>query len=439
MMSVNWLVFEIGINLFQTCLYFYFFKERLQFSKRTICADAICIVTYTLFLSAYLFFEIPFPDSVGMIILFLYLLYASDDRWITCALWVIVREVLVIATVGFMLQICLSVLSVPYDLIMQPSRYRIIFVVSTNFVLFIEIFFISKMKKEYSSLHWSSLLLFVALNISILIVIELLFSLQIQEIYASDLPFFISYAVLILCGILSVILFHIMTSISEREHQAQIALNHEQMTKEHQLVIQDMYTNMLKQRHDIKQHIQTIEQLIINEGSSAAKQYLDEYQARKPQPEGFLTGSIPVDALLTAKALACKHHNILLKVSQCPLNDLPISEIDFCAIIGNLLDNAIEGNNRITYKIDQKWIHLSFSRVWDMFSIRCENSMEPTSIKKHNNKFQTSKSNAPEIHGFGIPNIISIAESAEGFCNFDTDGNTFIATVTLPYPLVKEK
>lgn len=436
-MSPGWIAFEIGINVFQTCIYLYFFKTRLQLPKKTFGADALCIVFYALFLSAYLFFDIPFPDSIGACIFFVYLLCVSDDHWITCALWCIFKEVLTIATVGMMLQVCRTALSVPYDLIMNPSKYRVIFILSTNFVLFIEMFFFSKVGNESSSLRRSSMLVFLTLNVSILFVIELLFSLQIQKNYSSDLPFFASYAFLLLCGVLSVVLFHLMTSIAEREHQAQIALNHVQLTRDHQLAIQNMYDDMRKQRHDMKQHIQALEQLIVNQGSTAAKRYLDEYKAQMPMRDSFLTGSIAVDALLTAKLLACKRHDIDFKVSQCPLNHLPISEIDFCTIVGNLLDNAIEGNQRIPSGNERKYIHLYFSRIYDMFVIRCENPVNLLTIRKVNDKFQTSKDNAP-IHGFGIPNIISIAENTEGFCTFEIEENEFVATVTLPYPL-KEK
>lgn len=436
-MSPSWIAFEIGVNIFQFLLCLYFFKNRLQFSKKSFKADITCGVLYVSFLSLYLFYDIPVPDSVGGVIFFIYLLYASDNRWPMCVLWVMFEEVLSVATIGIMLQICLSVFSVPYDLIMNPSRYRIVFVISTNFVLFIEMFFFSKIKKESSLLHWPALLLFAAMNIALLIVIEILFSLQIQECYSSDVPFFIAYAVLIICAMLSVVLFHLMTSIAEREHQAQIALNHVQLTKDHQLAIQDMYDDMRKQRHDMKQHIQALEQLIENHGSTVAKQYLDEYKAQRPMRDSFLTGSIAVDALLTAKLLACKHHDIDFKVSQCPLNNLPISEIDFCTIVGNLLDNAIEGNNRITRVSEQKYIHLYFSRVYDMFIIRCENPVNLLTIHKVNNKFQTSKDDTP-IHGFGIPNMISIAENAEGSCTFNIEENEFVATVMLPYPLKKE-
>lgn len=430
------MAFEIGINVFQACVYFYFLKSRLQFSRKTYGADALCVLSYALFLSAYLLWDIPVTDSVAGVIFFLYLRYASDSPWPACLLWVLFQNALCVATVGVMLQICLSAFSVPYALIMNPSPYRIAFVLSTNFVLFIEMFLLSRIKKESPSLRRLPLLLFSAMNVALLIVIEILFSLQIREGFSYDLPFFMAYAVLIVCGILSAALFQLMTSTAERERQAQIALNHMQLTKGRQLAIQDMYDDMCRQRHDMKQHLQALEQLIVHQGQAEAKRFLDAYKAQSAVRDGFFTGNIAVDALLTAKSLACKRLEIDLKVSWRPLNSLPISEIDFCTIVGNLLDNAIEGNERIARAGGPKYVHLYFSRVYDMFLIRCENPVNPLTIRKVNNRFLTSKDDAP-IHGFGIPNIASIAGNAEGFCSFDIEENEFVASVTLPYPASK--
>lgn len=434
MISLGWLSFEIGINAFQSSLFLFFLKNRLLFSRKTYLADTLCILCHTLFLSMYIFFDPPFPDTFGAVIFIVYLHYASDDRWSNCILWVVFGEILIISTVGIMLQICLTSLSIPYDLIMSPSKYRVIFILSTNFILFIEVFFFSMISKQTSSLQLSSLIIFLISNISVLIVIELIFSLQIQELCTSDLPFFASYALLVLCVVLSVILFHLMNSLNEREHQAQIALNHMQLTKEHQLTIQDMYDDMCKQRHDMRQHIQTLEQLIADQGSSTAKQYLDAYKTQYFAKTGFVTGSIAVDALLTTKNLLCQRHGINFKLSQCPLSSLPISEIDFCTIVGNILDNAIEGNLRISDVHANKYIHLYFSHIYDMFIIRCENPVNLSTIRKDNKRFLTSKNDA-QIHGFGIPNIISIADHADGSCIFEIKDNVFFATVTLPYPM----
>lgn len=171
---------------------------------------------------------------------------------------------------------------------------------------------------------------------------------------------------------------------------------------------------------------------------SASFLYLAKYKEKISERNTFVTGSIALDALLTAKMLACKNKGIDFELSQCPLNALPICEIDFCAIVGNLLDNAMEGALRIKDEKTQKWIHLSFQRVWNTFSIRCENTMAPSTINRRDKRFLTSKSKSSAPHGFGIPNIESIAQKAEGFCSFETKACIFIATVTLPYPIGEE-
>ena len=146
MSSLLWTFLEISVNFFEAFIYLYFFKNRINVCKKSIAADAICLISYTAFLSLYLFFNIPFPDSFGGVMFVFYLHYVSDERWSVCILWVIFKEVIVIATIGLMLQICLSVLSVPYDLILAPTRYRLVYILSTNFVLFIEMFFFQEQK-----------------------------------------------------------------------------------------------------------------------------------------------------------------------------------------------------------------------------------------------------------------------------------------------------
>lgn len=227
-----------------------------------------------------------------------------------------------------------------------------------------------------------------------------------------------------------------MTQTVQKENAAQIALKQAQLTKEHQQALQDMYSDMLARQHDFKHQLQAIEQLIQQQPPQAAE-YLAKFKEKINERNTFVTGSIAVDALLTAKMLACKNKCIDFELSQCPLTALPICEVDFCAIVGNLLDNAMEGALRIKDAQTPKWIHLSFQRVWNTFSIRCENTMAPSTINRRGKRFLTSKVKSSAPHGFGIPNIESIAQKAEGFCSFETKDCIFIATVTLP--ILREK
>ena len=428
-----WIIFEIGINLFQSSLYLFFLKSRSHISKPSKVADWVCVLTCTAFYTLYLFFDIPITDSVHIIFLFIYLLIVSDDPWYVSAFWVLVKEAIAIAIVGLMLQLCLILTPGTYEVLMSQGPLRFIFVMSTNLAMFFVMFFFSKMKRTYSPVEVSALLLFLATNLSVLFAIEMLFSLQAQASTHKDWHIFAAYGALFLCSAFSVWLYHFMTQTVQKENAAQIALKQAQLTKEHQQALQDMYSDMLARQHDFKHQLQAIEQLIQQQPPQAAE-YLAKYKERISERNTFVTGSIAVDALLTAKMLACKNKCIDFELSQCPLTALPICEVDFCAIVGNLLDNAMEGTLRIKDAQTPKWIHLSFQRVWNTFSIRCENTMAPSTINRRGKRFLTSKSKCSAPHGFGIPNIESIAQKAEGFCSFEMRDCIFIATITLPYP-----
>ena len=315
---------------------------------------------------------------------------------------------------------------------------RFIFVMSTNLAMFFVMFIFSKMKRTYSPVEVPALLLFLATNLSVLFAIEMLFSLQVQVSNQKDWHIFAAYGALFLCSAFSVWLYHFMSQTVQKENAAQIALKQAQLTKEHQKALEDMYSDMLAYQHDFKHQLQAIEQLIQQQPPQAAA-YLAKCKEKINERNAFVTGSIAVDALLTAKQLACRNKRIDFELSQCPLNALPIDEVDFCAIVGNLLDNAIEGASRIEDDRTRKWVHLTFQRVWDTFSMRCENTMAPATINRQGKRFFTSKGKGSAPHGFGILNIESIAQKAEGFCRFETKDCIFIATVTLPYPTREEK
>ncbi|MEF9879614.1 MAG: GHKL domain-containing protein [Clostridia bacterium] len=435
-MTVGWMIFEVAINLFQSILYLFFLKSCVPLAKKSWLADCFCVTACAVFYSLYLFWNIPVTDSLNVLIFFVYLCFVSKERWYVLALWVIIKEVIVVTTVGIMLAICQALTSASREMLMEPGMPRIIFVLSTNFVLFLVFFIFSRsIRKTDSPLAVPALLYFLVTNIAVFFAIEMLFSVQVSHINDLDWHIFAAYGAMFVCSVLSVFLYHTMTAVVQKENQSQIALNHAQMTKQHQQMLKDIYQDTIARQHDLKNQLQTIEQLVAQGNSKTAKEYLAEYEKAINRSEPFMTGSIAVDALLTAKLLTCKQNHVEFLFTQYPLSHLPISEVDFCAIVGNLLDNAIEGVNRISNATSPREIHLSFNRIWDTFIIRCENNMASETIKHDGKKFITSKQTDRAIHGFGIRNIEAIAKKADGFCDFETQKSLFIASVTMPYPL----
>ena len=59
-----------------------------------------------------------------------------------------------------------------------------------------------------------------------------------------------------------------------------------------------------------------------------------------------------------------------------------MEEADFCVLLSNLLDNAIEGVMRLHAAAQSRAIRLTISRTWDMISIVYQNDVNPATIKR---------------------------------------------------------
>ena len=151
-----WNLFEISINAYEAFLMIYFLKSRLHFKKNSPIADCLCLISCTLFYSAYIYFDIFLQH--------------------------------------------LALLS-------TPGLYRAIYVVASNLILSIVIFSASKIRKDIFGLSWSVMFVFLFMSLSILVSEECLYQLQIRTHFNSYI-FSIGYLGLLICSILSILLFH---------------------------------------------------------------------------------------------------------------------------------------------------------------------------------------------------------------------------------------
>lgn len=243
---------------------------------------------------------------------------------------------------------------------------------------------------------------------------------------------------MLLCIAFSILLFHKIAQDAERENHYKLEVSTMAHSQQHLCELKRMYADLQTQRHDFKQHCQVLEEMIALGGNEKAASYLKEYKEQQADQAIFLTGCIAVDALLTAKSLTMRKHGLTFTYTAYPLTELPVSEVDFCSIVGNLLDNAIEGTLRIKVSKASFRSILRFPR-WDMFYIFCTNSATLIRFTKRRTAgFPPKKKRAFQaLHAIGIRNITKIAQTAEGRCSFSVESNIFHAKVVLPYPMQK--
>lgn len=436
-----WTLFEVVVNLFQSFLMLHFLKKRLHLKKHLPLFDSICVCmtaalmsvnSFTASLSAF-----SIPDAAFFLIPFVYMLFIVEDRWYVSIFWTSVLMLIFFLTVSLSLHIFTTGLNVSYDEMMQKTAWRILFIFSTNSTLAVLLYAVSKFKKDYSAPHWPVLLLFLGTNAALFIAEESVYKLQIVAEFQlqKDMPSLLgAYFGLTVCLVLIILLYHLMSQSVERENRYQAEAAVIAQSKQYQEELSRIYTNLCHARHDMKQHYQVLQELVESGGNERAVAYLAECRSDFEQDDLYWTGSTAVDALILAKSLTMKKQGILFRYSPYPLKQLPIKEAAFCTILGNLLDNAIEGILRLPPSEQPYTIQLTFSQSWDMFYIFCANPCNEATISRESNYWKSSKTaeGIPGFHSLGIRSIERLTNCAEGRCSFDVSEGKFIAKVVLP-------
>lgn len=106
----------------------------------------------------------------------------------------------------------------------------------------------------------------------------------------------------------------------------------------------DLNRQMRMQRHDFINHLQVISALIQMDESSEAMEYMDQVYHDLQRVGSLLrTQSSAVNGLLAAKSVQGEKRGIRMAYDiKTELNALPLEDWEFCRILSNLLDNAMD-------------------------------------------------------------------------------------------------
>lgn len=428
-----WTAFEIAINIFQGYLLLMYVKQCFTYEKKHPIADVLLVCFCAGFLCYFLFFGyILYMDYLLFLFPTIYAFLFSSERKISIAYWI---AVLIIIFVSVPTTLFPFFEIVPIFLPYNPSQSTelILSTVTGNLVLLFWLKSVIHLKKSCSPSGPFSYISFILTLGFAFSVVESLFAMFIETGSTLRTPLLTACLGMIAILILTLFQFRIVSLETERKNRLQTEIMLLNLTKQHQNELSQMYETLTARQHDYKHHLQTLEQLVSG-GSPTAKEYLESVTKEAAQEDMIITGSPEVDALLTAKRRTMHEKGIEFKLTPYPLASLPIATADFCAILGNLLDNAIEGIQRIAEPPANPLIHLTFSRSWDMFYVYCTNPCEPSTLVEKKGLFLTSKKkNEPGLHGIGLHSIEAIAERAEGRAEFRIEGNEFHAKVVLPF------
>ena len=134
-----------------------------------------------------------------------------------------------------------------------------------------------------------------------------------------------------------------------------------------------------------------------------------------------------LNALLNYYADAARRHAIRLRiVSELP-EDLPLTDVDLCNIVGNILDNAITACLDIPET--DRYISLSISCPNDVrFGIVASNSFNGR-VKMDGDRYLSTHRGGS---GIGLASIRTAAKRYGGTVSFRHENKEFISGVVIP-------
>ena len=239
------------------------------------------------------------------------------------------------------------------------------------------------------------------------------------------------WTILAVVLMMSVLVFNINRQYEVEKELAKLKSEQAELLERDYTAVNRAYQVNAKLFHDLHNHIGVLRQFLAHEKYGEAIRYLDELQAPVRNLTATVwTGDETADYLINSKAAAAEADGIRFQVQVEFPRRTNIRSVDLCAILGNLLDNAIEAARQVPDP-SGRTVALTIRRIHQMLVIKVENGFAAPLVEK-DGELKTSKE-GNGLHGWGLKSARTAAEKYDGTVQTSQEGDTFRAVATLSY------
>ncbi len=200
--------------------------------------------------------------------------------------------------------------------------------------------------------------------------------------------------------------------------------------------VENIYRQMRAWRHDFHNHIQAIESFLALEKYEQCREYCKQIDEDMVAVDTVVrSGNVMLDAILNSKLSLARSRNIVISAKAAVPKQLSISDVDFCVLIGNLLDNALDActppENAVAGKteFDAPFIRVYIGMKGINLYICVTNAVYGRAKSKGGRFFSTKKMPG---HGFGLLRIDRICEKYGGYIARGSEQDAFSTEILLP-------
>lgn len=246
-----------------------------------------------------------------------------------------------------------------------------------------------------------------------------------------EMTTWIIFSILIL---MAVLFFHLSRQYEMEKRITQLEIEKNELLQRDYRLLKNTYAENARLFHDFHNHIEALHRYLVKDCTAEAVQYLEDLRAPiEAVTQPVWIGDEAADYLLNSKIALAVSKKIQVNCNIEYPQHTNIRSVDLVAILGNLLDNALEAVEDAEEKL--RFINLTIRRINEMLIIKSENGCKAAPVIA-DGEVKTSKEDK-NLHGWGLKSVRTAAEHYDGTVETMCENKRFCTVVTLSYEPVK--
>lgn len=236
---------------------------------------------------------------------------------------------------------------------------------------------------------------------------------------------FLHYLISIVAILVVIVMFQNWKEMQEEQRGQELVLNQISDMKKHIEEVEKSYRDIRSMRHDMGNHIQTLEHLVAHNNMDDATEYLEHLKNEwdEVSPE-IKTGSPVIDVILMEKLREAKERQIRFLSDFHYPHNTKLNAFDLSVIMNNALNNCMENVSG-----DDPYISISSFRKNSIFMITIKNSFGGQLNFGDSDLPETTKSGRE--HGIGLNNIRRVARMYMGDISLEQGNEEVILSIMM--------
>lgn len=222
---------------------------------------------------------------------------------------------------------------------------------------------------------------------------------------------FLHYGISIISIVVMTVIFQNIRARQEEKLQNELLATQMDSIRRHIGQVEELYQNIRGIRHDMTNHIMTLEKLYAGKEAKEARDYAGNLKAALAHLTGEIKSGNPVtDVILQEQKSEAEKKNIRF---QCDFHypaGVKVNAFDISVILSNALQNAIEnaGDKKTSY------VSILSYRKKNAYMIEVSNSFTGNLQWDAENEIPVTSKRKMDGHGYGIMNIRRVARKYAG-------------------------